>query len=104
MKNPDVHWKVKIEMAAMIAEVVKDCSVTLEPSLPLLIKKLVQFTADECLEVEQAAQDRILNFSQSDFDSAVRQNLYDIVTCLPRVVTQGSKLVYFRLFLFDFKS
>lgn len=92
MKNPDVHWKVKLEMVSFIGGVVEDCSVTLEPSLPLLIKKLVQFTADECLDVENAAKERILtlSYSQSNFDSAIRQNLYDIVTCLPRIVTQGS--------------
>jgi hypothetical protein len=92
MKTPEMHWKVKLEMISLVAGVVEDCSVTLEPSLPLLIKKLVQFTADECPEVERAAKERITNlsFSQTNFDSAIRQNLYDIVTCLPRIVTQGS--------------
>jgi hypothetical protein len=92
MKNPEMHWKVKLEMICLVASVVEDCSITLEPSLPLLIKKLVQFTADECAEVEEAAKQRIttLSYSQSNFDSAIRQNLYDIVTCLPRIVTQGS--------------
>ncbi|KAI9562923.1 hypothetical protein GHT06_010379 [Daphnia sinensis] len=91
MKNPDMHWKVKLGITSLVAEVLEDCSVTLEPSLPLLIKKLVQFTADECLEVQEAAKERItiLSHSQTHFDSAVRQNLYDIVTCLPRILTQG---------------
>ena len=92
LKNPDVHWKVKLAMISLVGGVVEDCSVTLEPSLPLLIKKLVQFTADECQDVEKAARERILtlSFSQAKFDSAIRQNMYDIVTCLPRIVTQGS--------------
>ncbi|KZS12403.1 TELO2-interacting protein 1 [Daphnia magna] len=91
MKNSDMHWKVKLGITSLVAEVLEDCSVTLEPSLPLLIKKLVQFTADECLEVQEAAKKRItiLSHSQTNFNSAVRQNLYDIVTCLPRIVTQG---------------
>ncbi|XP_057368022.1 TELO2-interacting protein 1 homolog [Daphnia carinata] len=91
MKNPDMHWKVKIGITSLVSEVLEECSVTLEPSLPLLIKKLVQLTADECLEVQEAAKERItvLSHSQTNFDAAVRQNLYDIVTCLPRIVTQG---------------
>ncbi len=96
MKNPEMHWKVKLEMISLVAGVVEDCSVSLEPSLPLLIKKLVQFTADECPEVENAAKERIknLSYSQTNFDSAIRQNLYDIVTCLPRIVTQGSMVQF----------
>lgn len=92
MKNPDMHWKVKLEVISMVAGVLEDCSFTLDPSVPLLVKKLVQFTADECPEVQQAAHERItaLSYSQTNFDSAIRQNLYDIVTCLPRIVTQGS--------------
>lgn len=93
MKNPDMHWKVKLQMVFFIAGVVEDCSVSLEPSLPLLIKKLVQFTADDCQEVETTAQNQIqtLGLSQINLDSAIRQNLYDIVTCLPRIISQGSK-------------
>lgn len=102
MKIPEMHWRVKIEMIAMASGVVEDCSMTLEPSLPLLIRKLVQLSADECLEVAEAANNRIqtLGLCQTyNFDSAVRQNLYDIVTCLPRIVSQGSNSTVFLNFL-----
>lgn len=92
LKNPDMHWRVKLKLVALIGGIIEDCSSTLEPSLPLLIKKIVQFTTDDCAEVSLAAKERILNlsFPDNNLDSAVRQNLYDIVTCLPRIVTQGS--------------
>ena len=104
MNNPELHWKVKLELISMIDQLVKNCSFTLEPSLTLLIKKLVQFTADEHQEVCRRAKDVVdsLSVSQANFDSAVRQNLYDIVTCLPRIITQGSKFLSFSKNLFIF--
>ena len=92
MNNPELHWKVKLELISMIDLLINNCSVTLEPSLTLLIKKLVQFTADDNVEVSRKAKEVVesLSLSQLNFDTAVRQNLYDIVTCLPRIITQGS--------------
>ena len=98
LNNPELHWMVKLELISMIAQLTENCSVTLEPSLSLLIKKLVQFTADERAEVVEKASEVIqfLSHSRVYFDPAVRQNLYDVVTCLPRIVSQGSiKLTIF---------
>ena len=97
MNNPELHWKVKLQMISLASHIIEDCSLTLEPSLPLLIKKLAQYTADENLEVKLKANEVVqsLGSAQIDFDSAVRQNLYDIATCFPRIVSQGSMLFYF---------
>ena len=94
MNNPELHWKVKSQMISMTSQIVEDCSVTLEPSLPLLVKKLAQYTADENLEVQQKAKEAVqsLGLAKVDFDSAVRQNLYDIATSFPRIISQGSML------------
>ena len=97
MNNPELHWKVKLQMITLTSQIVKDCSMTLEPSLPLLIKKLAQYTADENLEVQQKANEVVqsLGLAKVNFDSAVRQNLYDISTSFPRIISQGSMLFYF---------
>lgn len=99
LNNPEMHWKVKVEQVFMIERLLANCHTTLEPSLPVLIKKLVQYTADERPEVKEEALKAIcqLDKSQVKFDSAVRQNLYDVVTCLPRIVSQGSKSLHFTL-------
>lgn len=88
-----LHWKVKLELVTMLATLVEVCSVALEVSLPLLIRKLVQLTVDECPEVQEKAitASNHLSIAEVQFDSAVRQNLYDIVTSLPRIMTHGSK-------------
>ena len=97
VNNPELHWKVKLELVSMIEQLAQNCPVNLELSLPLLIKKLVQFTADERPEVEEKALQVVQSLSQSqvNFDSAVRQNLYEVVVSLPRIISQGSKYFYF---------
>ena len=89
----EFHWKVNLQLVTTIRQLVENCSSTLEPSLPLLIKKLVQLTTSDNGEVADAAQLSIQSLSRTkvDLNSAIRQNLYDIATSLPRVVAQGSK-------------
>ena len=97
MNNPELHWKVKLEMVSMIKDIVDDCSVTLQLSLPLLIRKLAQYTADENDQVQEKANKAVKSLgliSKLDLDSAVRQNLYDIATCLPRIISQGSMFTF----------
>lgn len=94
--NPESHWKIKIEIVNMLRGIAMNCARSLEPSLTLLIKKLIQLTADSNSEVKQAAIESVqmlADLPYIQFDSAVRQNLFDITTSLPRIVVQGSKLV-----------
>lgn len=92
-KITDFHSKVKLELVSMLATLVEICSIALEISLPLLIRKLVQFTVDESPEVQDKAKKATNHLSNAEvrFDSAIRQNLFDIVTTLPRIMTQESK-------------
>lgn len=92
-KIADLHWKVRLELISMFATLIQVCPAALESSLPLLVRKLVQLTVDESPEVQERAKSATnhLSIAQVHFDSAIRQNLYDIVTTLPRIMTQGSK-------------
>ena len=96
LKNSEYPWKVNMELVSMAQEMIENCSYTLHLALPVLVKKLVQLTVDDCMEVSNKALSSVAKLSKSrgaDLDSAIRQNMYDIASSLPRIIAQGSKFI-----------
>lgn len=94
LKNADLHHWVELELVTMTRDLILTCSGTLQPSLALLVKKLVQLTVHETAQVAQEAQVAVDTITQAliDLDSPVRQNLFDIATSLPGVIAQTSTI------------